>query len=392
MNMNKKTVRDVDVKKKKVLVRCDFNVPLKEGKVADDSRIQAALPTIQYLVEQQAKVALCSHLGRPKGKPQMEFSLQPVSERLSDLLQIKVKMLNDCIGDGVKTAIKELEPGQVILLENTRFHEGEKSNASDFAAKLAKGFDLFVNDAFGAAHRAHSSTEGVAHHLPAVAGFLMAREVEALTYLKENPVKPMASIFGGAKISDKIGVIEAFLEKSKVLLIGGGMANMFFKVMGLEIGDSLIEKEGLHTAEIIMKKAGDKLVLPEDVIITQQIKENAEHKEVPVNEVLPEWKIVDIGSKSIERFIGRLQGIKTVIWNGPLGVFETKPFNEGTVAIAHGLAGLDANVYIGGGDTGAAVNQANVTQKMTHVSTGGGAFLDFLEDKSMPGLTVLQDK
>jgi phosphoglycerate kinase len=390
--MNKKTVRDVDVKKKKVLVRCDFNVPLKEGKVADDSRIQAALPTIQYLVEQHAKVVLCSHLGRPKGKPQMEFSLRPVSERLSDLLQIKVKMIDDCIGDVVETAIEELEPGRVILLENTRFHEGEKSNASDFAAKLAKGFDLFVNDAFGAAHRAHSSTEGVAHHLPAVAGFLMAREVEALTYLKENPVKPMASIFGGAKISDKIGVIEAFLEKSKVLLIGGGMANMFFKVKGLEIGDSLIEKEGLHTAEIIMKKAGDKLVLPEDVIIAQQIKENAEHKEVSVNEVLPGWKIVDIGSKSIERFINKLKGMKTVIWNGPLGVFETKPFDAGTIAIAHRLAGLDANVYIGGGDTGAAVNQANVSQKMTHVSTGGGAFLDFLEEKLMPGLAVLQDK
>jgi phosphoglycerate kinase len=390
--MNKKTVRDVDVKKKRVLVRCDFNVPLKEGKVADDSRIQAALPTIQYLVEQHAKVVLCSHLGRPKGKPQMEFSLRPVSERLSDLLQIKVKMIDDCIGDVVETAIEELEPGRVILLENTRFHEGEKSNASDFAAKLAKGFDLFVNDAFGAAHRAHSSTEGVAHHLPAVAGFLMAREVEALTYLKENPVKPMASIFGGAKISDKIGVIEAFLEKSKVLLIGGGMANMFFKVKGLEIGDSLIEKEGLHTAEIIMKKAGDKLVLPEDVIIAQQIKENAEHKEVSVNEVLPGWKIVDIGSKSIERFINKLKGMKTVIWNGPLGVFETKPFDAGTIAIAHRLAGLDANVYIGGGDTGAAVNQANVSQKMTHVSTGGGAFLDFLEEKLMPGLAVLQDK
>jgi phosphoglycerate kinase len=390
--MNKKTVRDVDVKKKKVLVRCDFNVPLKEGKVGDDSRIQAALPTIKYLIEQHAKVALCSHLGRPKGKPQMEFSLRPVSKRLSDLLQLQVKMLDDCIGDVVETAIEELEPGGVILLENTRFHEGEKSNASDFAAKLAKGFDLFVNDAFGAAHRAHSSTEGVAHHLPAVAGFLMAREVEALTYLKENPVKPMASIFGGAKISDKIGVIEAFLEKSEVLLIGGGMANMFFKVKGLEIGDSLIEKEGLHTAEIIMKKAGDKLVLPEDVIIAQQIEENAENMEVPVNEVLPGWKIVDIGSKSIERFINKLKGMKTVIWNGPLGVFETKPFDAGTIAIAHGLAGLDANVYIGGGDTGAAVNQANVSRKMTHVSTGGGAFLDFLEEKLMPGLAVLQDK
>jgi phosphoglycerate kinase len=390
--MNKKTVQDIDVKEKKILVRCDFNVPLKDGKVADDTRIQAALPTIKYLLENQAKVALCSHLGRPKGKPQPEYSLKPVSEHLSDLLQVKVNMLDDCIGDAVKAAIRELKPGEVILLENTRFHEGEKTNSSDFAAKLAGGFDLFVNDAFGAAHRAHTSTEGVAHHLPAVAGLLMSREIEVLTYLKHNPVKPIASIFGGAKISDKIGIIETFLEKSKLLFIGGGMANMFFKVQGLEIGDSLIEKEGLGTAEKIMKKAGDKLVLPEDVIIATEVQENARHKNVSVNEVLAGWKIVDIGPKTIKRFISKLNEMKTVIWNGPLGVFETKPFDEGTKAVAHGLADLDANVYVGGGDTGAAVNEAKVTHKMAHVSTGGGAFLDFLEGKPMPGVNSLQDK
>jgi phosphoglycerate kinase len=390
--MTKKTVKDVNVKEKKVLVRCDFNVPLKEGAVADDTRIRATLPTIEYLMKHRAGVVLCSHLGRPKAKPDATLSLRPVAKRLTELLKVSVGMLDDCIGDEVESAVTALKPGEVLLLENTRFHEGEKSNDPDFAAKLAKGFDLFVMDAFGTAHRAHASTEGVAHHLPGSAGFLMAREVEALTHLRDNPAKPVAALFGGVKISDKIGTIEAFINKSEVLLVGGCMANMFLKVKGLEIGRSFIEKEGLDTAEKIMKKAEDKLILPEDVVITPQIRENAEHKTVPVNEVSSGWKIVDIGPVSVDLFINTLGKMKTVIWNGPLGVFETVPFDQGTKAIVRGLAGLDAEVYIGGGDSGAAVHQAEVAHKMTHVSTGGGAFLEFLEGKTLPCLTALQDK
>ena len=390
--MNKQTVTDVDLKGKKVLVRCDFNVPLKKRMVADDTRIRAAMPTIRHLIEQRAGVVLCSHLGRPKGKPDPELSLRPVADHLTDILKVKVGMLDDCIGTRVKAAVTDLEPGEVLLLENTRFHPEEKANEKGFAAQLAEGFDFFVNDAFGAAHRAHASTEGVAHHLPAVAGLLMAREIEALTRLKDNPEKPMAAIFGGAKISDKIGVIETFLEKTEVLLIGGGMANMFFKAEGLEIGDSFVEEEGMDTAEKIMNSAGDKLVLPEDVIIAKEIKADAEHKAVSVKEVPPGWKIVDIGPDSVDRFMDKLRGMKTVIWNGPLGVFETKPFDEGTTAVARKLAELDAEVYIGGGDSGAAVNQANAAEKMTHVSTGGGAFLEFLEGKQLPGVAVLKDR
>lgn len=382
----------MNVKEKKVLVRCDFNVPLKEGTVADDTRIRATLPTIEYLMEHRAAVVLCSHLGRPKAKPDAKLSLRPVAQRLTELLKVSVGMLDDCIGDEVESAVTALKPGEVLLLENTRFHGGEKSNDPDFAAKLAKGFDLFVNDAFGTAHRAHASTEGVAHLLPASAGFLMAREMEALTHLRENPAKPFAALFGGVKISDKIGTIEAFINKCKLMLVGGCMANMFFKVKGLEIGDSFFENEGLDTAEKIMKKAGDKLILPEDVVIARQIREKAEHKTVSVNEVSSGWKIVDIGPVSVDLFIKKLKDMKTVIWNGPLGVFETVPFDGGTKAIARGLAGLDAEVYIGGGDSGAAVHQADVAHKMTHVSTGGGAFLEFLEGKSLPCLTVLQDK
>jgi phosphoglycerate kinase len=390
--MNKQTVKDVDLKGKKVLVRCDFNVPLKNRRVSDDTRIRAALPTVRHLIEQKAGVVLCSHLGRPKGKPDPELSLQPVADHITDILNVKVGMLDDCIGTRVKSAVADLEPGEVLLLENTRFHSEEKANDAGFAAQLAEGFDFFVNDAFGAAHRAHASTEGVAHHLPAVAGLLMAREIEALTRLKDHPEKPMAAIFGGAKISDKIGVIETFLEKTEVLLIGGGMANMFFKAKGLEIGDSFVEEEGLDTAEKIMKTAGDKLVLPEDVIITKKIEAGAEHKAVSVEEVPSGWKIVDIGPESVDVFMDRLQSMKTVIWNGPLGVFETKPFDEGTTAVARKLAYLNAEVYIGGGDSGAAVNQADAAEKMTHVSTGGGAFLEFLEGKQLPGVAVLKDK
>ncbi len=390
--MNKKTVKDVETKGKKVLARCDFNVPIKNGKVIDDTRIRAALPTIRYLLGQGAAVALCSHLGRPKGKPTQDLSLRPVATRLSELLNVEVKLTDDCIGDRVNATVAELEPGDVVLLENTRFHDGEKANDSRFAEELAKGFDLFVNDAFGAAHRAHASTEGVARRLPSAAGLLVAREIEALTRLRDNPEKPMAAIFGGAKISDKIDVVETFLEKTEVLLVGGGMANTFFKAKGLEIGDSFFEEKGLDTAEKIMKKAGDKLVLPEDAIVAREIQKNTEHKAVSVMEVSPGWKIVDIGPQSVERFVEKLKGMKTVVWNGPLGVFETKPFDEGTNAIARKLAELDAETYVGGGDSGAAVNQAGLADRMTHVSTGGGAFLEFLEGKQLPGVSVLPDK
>ncbi len=390
--MNKKTVKDVEVKGNKVLARCDFNVPIKNGKVTDDTRIRAALPTIRYLREQGAAVALCSHLGRPKGKPSQDLSLRPVAKCLSELLKVEVKMTDDCIGDRVHDTVAEMEPGDVILLENTRFHDGEKANDSRFSEELAKGFDLFVNDAFGAAHRAHASTEGVAHCLPSAAGLLMAQEVEALTRLKENPEKPMAAIFGGAKISDKIEVIEAFLDKAEVLLVGGGMANTFFKAKGLEIGDSFFEEKGLDAAGKILEKAGNKLVLPEDAIVASEVQKNTEHKAIAVGEVQPGWKIVDIGPKSVDRFVEKLKGMKTVVWNGPLGVFETKPFDEGTNRIARKLAELDAETYVGGGDSGAAVNQAGIADRMTHVSTGGGAFLEFLEGKQLPGMSVLPDK
>ncbi len=390
--MNKQTVKDVDVKGKKVLVRCDFNVPLKNGTIADDTRITAALPTIRYLRDHGAAVALCSHLGRPKGKPDPKYSLRPVADYLTKALDRNVGMLDDCVGDQVAAAVSNLKTGEVLLMENTRFHAGETTNDADFAAQLARGFDLFVNDAFGAAHRAHASTEGVAHHLPAVAGLLMAKELDALIRLKENPAEPVAAIFGGAKISDKIGVIEAMLGKTAVLLIGGGMANMFFKVQGLEIGDSFIEEKGLDTARQILGKAGSKLMLPTDVIVAREIRENAEHKTVSVDAVAPGWRIVDLGPASVDAFTQRLKEMKTVIWNGPLGVYETRPFDAATIAMARSLAELDAETYVGGGDSGAAVNQAGTAEKMTHVSTGGGAFLEFLEGKRLPGVAILKDK
>jgi phosphoglycerate kinase len=390
--MNKQTVKDLKLKNKKVLIRCDFKVPLKNGGVADDSRIRAALPTIQYLIDQQARLVLCSHLGRPKGRVQAEQSLRPVADHLSALLKVKVEFLDDCIGDKIKGAVAALTPGGVLLLENTRFHKGEKANDPNFARELARGFESFINDAFATAHRAHASTEGVAHHLPAAAGLLMQREVERLTLLKENPPSPMAALFGGAKLSDKVDTIEALLDKSEVLLIGGGMANLFFKASGREIGDSFIETDGLETASRIIDKAGDRLVLPEDVIVARDIHEDADHKTVPADEVSPGWRIVDIGPKSINRFAQTLKGMKSIIWNGPVGVFETRPFGRGTVAVARQIAQIDAQTIIGGGDTGAAVNQANVTDKITHISTGGGAFLALLADKSLPALAILNDR
>jgi phosphoglycerate kinase len=391
--MNKKTIRDVDVKDKRVLVRVDFNVPLAEGRVADDTRIRAALPTIQYLLDRDATVLLCSHLGRPKGKTVDDLKMDPVARRLSELLGRQVTKLDDCVGPEVQAAVEAASPGDVILLENTRFHAEEKENAPAFAAQLAALADLYVNDAFGSAHRAHASTEGVAHHLPAVAGFLMERELEFLGGALTSPQRPFVAILGGAKISDKIGVIENLLGQVDALLIGGGMANTFLKADGYDVAESLVEDGSLDTARTLMERAGDKLVLPVDVTVADRFDAEAFSQVVSVGQVPPKWRILDIGPRTLELFQERLVGARTVVWNGPMGVFEFPKFAQGTEALARMLAALpDATTIIGGGDSAAAVQQAGLADKMSHISTGGGASLEFLEGKPLPGVTALQDR
>jgi phosphoglycerate kinase len=390
--MNKKTIRDIDVKGKRVLVRVDFNVPLKDGSVTDDTRIVAALPTINYLLEKGAALILCSHLGRAKGKVVPELRMDPVAARLSELLGRPVKKLDDCVGSAVEAAAQAMKPGDVILLENTRFHAEERANDAGFAKQIAGLADIFVNDAFGAAHRAHATTVGVADYLPAVAGFLMEKELEFLGKATSDPERPFVAILGGAKISDKIGVIESLLARCDRLLIGGGMANTFFKAMGFEVGDSLVEEDVVATAKSLLEKAGSQLVLPVDAVVADAFDNDADSKVVAPNEVAPGWRILDIGPKTVQTFESALGGAKTVVWNGPMGVFEMPAFAKGTFAVAEALAKLDATTIIGGGDSAAAVKQAGLADKMSHVSTGGGASLEFLEGKTLPGVAALADK
>ena len=390
--MDKKTVRDLDLKGKRVLMRVDFNVPMKDGAVSDDKRIRASLPTIQYILDQGASLILMSHLGRPKGGPDPEFSLKAAAEALGKLLDRPVKMAPDCIGPEVEAMAKALRPGDVLMLENVRFHKEEEKNDPAFARQLAGLGEVYVNDAFGSAHRAHASTEGVARHLPAVSGFLMEQELEYLSRATDNPQHPYIAILGGAKISDKIAVIENLLKKCDRLIIGGGMANTFLAAKGYDMADSLVEKDAVGTAKDILAKAGGKLLLPVDAVVGDKFEAEAASQIVSVEKVPAGWRIMDIGPKSLEGFQAALKGAKLVVWNGPLGVFEFPKFAEGTFALAKFLAGVGAVTVIGGGDSASAVKKAGVAKQMTHVSTGGGASLEFLEGKVLPGVAALNPK
>lgn len=391
--MNKKTIRDIDVKKKKVLVRVDFNVPLKDGKVTDDSRIRASLPTLQYLLDKGAALILASHLGRPKGGPDPKYSLAPAAARLSELLGRPVKLVPDCVGTVAEEAAAVITPGEVVLLENVRFHPEEEKNDPTFAKKLSVLADIYVNDAFGSAHRAHASTEGVAHHLPAVAGFLMEKEIEYLGQAVENPKHPYIAILGGAKISDKIGVIENLLQKADKVLIGGGMANTFLKAQGLEVGDSLVEESSLETAQALMAKAGDKLKLPMDAVLGDRFEDGAQKQIITVQDGVPAgWRILDIGPLTVAAYAEALKGAALVVWNGPMGVFEFPNFAHGTNGVAKAVAECGATTIVGGGDSVAAVEQAGLAEKITHLSTGGGASLEMLEGRLLPGLAALNDR
>ena len=394
--MSKKTVKDIDLKGKKVFVRCDFNVPMDDSKkITDNRRIVSALPTIKYLIEQNCKIILASHLGRPKGEFKPEFSLAPVAEELSKLLGQEVLMAKDVIGENAKKLAENLQNGQVMLLENVRFHREETDNEPEFAKQLASMAEIFVNDAFGTAHRAHASTEGVSHYLPSVSGFLIEKELKFLGDALNNPERPFVAILGGAKVSDKIGVIDSLLEKVNTLMIGGGMAYTFFKAQGYEVGNSLCEPDKCELALNLMEKAknkGVKLLLPIDTKIGREFKPDTESKTVAWTEIPEGWEGFDIGEKTIEMFKNELKTAKTVIWNGPLGLFEFEQFAVGTNTIANELANLDATTIIGGGDSAAAVEKAGLAEKMTHISTGGGASLEFLEGKKLPGIECLQDK
>ena len=394
--MNKKTVKDIDLKGKKVFVRCDFNVPMDEKQnITDNTRIVAALPTIKYLLEQDCKIILASHLGRPKGEVKPEFSLAPVAKELSKLLNKEVIMAKDVIGEDATNKAENLKEGEIMLLENVRFHREETDNDPEFAKKLASMAKVYVNDAFGAAHRAHASTAGIAQYLPAVSGFLIEKELTVLGNAINNPERPFMAILGGAKVSDKIGVIDSLLDKVDTLMIGGGMAYTFFKAQGYEVGNSICELDKLDLAKQAMEKAkekGVKLMLPVDTKIGKEFKPDTESKTVAWTEIPEGWEGFDIGEKTIKMFVDELQTAKTVVWNGPLGLFEFDQFAIGTNEIAKALSKIDATTIIGGGDSAAAVEKAGLADKMTHISTGGGASLEFLEGKKLPGIECLLDK
>ena len=391
--MNKKTIEDIDVNGKKVLMRCDFNVPQDEnGNITDNRRIVSALPSIKYLIEHNAKVILCSHLGRPKGEFKEKYSLKPIAEELSKLLGKEVKLAKDVIGEDAHNLANNLKDGDVMLLENVRFHKEEEANDLEFAKKLADMAEIYVNDAFGTAHRAHASTAGVASYLPAVSGFLIKKELDFMGLALENPERPFVAILGGAKVSDKIGVIENLMEKVDTLIIGGAMAYTFLKATGKNIGNSLCEDEKLELAKNILEKAKQKnvkLMLPVDNI---EAKSTNDEVTKIVEDIEDGYAGFDIGPKTIEMYEKELESAKTVVWNGPLGMFELEKFANGTMSIARKLAELDAITIIGGGDSASAIEKAGLSDKMSHISTGGGASLEFLEGKKLPGIEVLEDK
>ena len=395
--MNKKTVKDIDLKGKKVFVRCDFNVPMDENQnITDNTRIKAALPTIKYLLEQNCKIILASHLGRPKGEVKPEFSLKPVAKELSKLLGKDVIMANDVIGEDATSKAENLKEGEIMLLENVRFHREETDNDPEFAKKLASMAEIFVNDAFGTAHRAHASTTGIANYIPGVAGFLIEKELKFLGNAINNPERPFVAILGGAKVSDKIGVIDSLLDKVDTLMIGGGMAYTFFKAQGYNVGNSICELDKLDLARSLMEKAknkGVKMLLPVDNKLGKEFKPDTESMVAKYTEIPDGWEGFDIGPETIKIYENELQSAKTVLWNGPVGLFEFDQFAIGTNAIANCLANLDdCTTIIGGGDSAAAVTKAGLADKMTHISTGGGASLEFIEGKKLPGIECIPDK
>ena len=395
--LNKKTIEDIDVKGKRVLARCDFNVPLKDGEITNDKRIVAALPTIKYLMEHGAKVILCSHLGRPKGEYKPEFSLAPVAKRLSEYLGVEVKLAEDpeVVGPNAKAMAAELKDGEVMLLENVRYRAEETKNEDNFSKELASLADIFVNDAFGTAHRAHCSTTGVASYLPAVCGFLIQKEIKFMGGALANPKRPLVAILGGAKVSDKIGVIENLIDKCDTIIIGGGMAYTFMKYLGHNIGTSLLEADWVEKAGEMMKKAEDKgvrFLIPVDNKVGKEYDENTESKIVSSDDIPDGWMGLDIGPETQKLFADAIKGAGTVIWNGPMGVSEWENFASGTISIAKAVADSGAISIIGGGDSVAAVTKLGFADKMSHISTGGGASLEFLEGKDLPGICALQDK